>query len=750
MSKPVQILLIEDSEDDKDLLLYEIKKGGINAKYLCIQTAEELKKALDQQDWDIILSDYSMPTFDGLTALRMLKDKGLETPFILISGTVGEDLAVEAMKAGAEDYIMKDNLRRLVPAMYRELRDAEVRKERRKAITALKQSEEKFKKFFNDDLTGNFITSVDGTILLANPALARIFGYESVADLMKVNFKEFYLNPDERADFLELISQKKQLSLYETQHIKQDGTIISVIKNVIGVFDTKGKLIGMKGYLFDNTEQKRIEEALKENELKYRTLVEQSPDGIFISDLEGKFISVNKSICDILLFTEKELLNMNIWDIIPAKYLEQHKARLVKILSGEKHDEPVEYEVKDKIGNFRYIEVLSAPYYKNKKLIGFQGIARDTTERKKSTQVLHRLNQAISNSREVIFMTDKEGILTYINPEFTRMYGYKADEVIGKSTPRILKSGHHPENQYIYFWQRLLNKQSIYEEYHNKCKDGRIVVVEASADPILDERGEIIGFLGIQRNIDERKHTEKELVAAKLKAEESDRLKSAFLANMSHEIRTPMNGIMGFAELLKEPALSSDDKNHFIEIIERSGRRMLNIINDIIDISKIESGTVDVLLSETNVNEQIDFIYNFFTPEIKQKGIQFISNKALTHEQAFITSDREKLYAVLTNLVKNAIKFTNEGTIEIGYTKKESFLEFYVKDTGKGLKPEQELIIFERFRQGSESLSRDYEGAGLGLSISKAYVEMLGGKIWFKSKPEQKGSEFFFTLPINK
>lgn len=750
MSKPVQILLIEDSEDDKDLLLYEIKKGGINAKYLCIQTAEELKKALDQQDWDIILSDYSMPTFDGLTALRMLKDKGLETPFILISGTVGEDLAVEAMKAGAEDYIMKDNLRRLVPAMYRELRDAEVRKERRKAITALKQSEEKFKKFFNDDLTGNFITSVDGTILLANPALARIFGFDSVEDIMKVNFKEFYLNPDERADFLELVSQKKQLSLFEAQHIKQDGTIISVIKNVIGVFDTKGKLIGMKGYLFDNTEQKRIEEALKENELKYRTLVEQSPDGIFISDLEGKFISVNKSICDILLFTEKELLNMNIWEIIPAKYLEQHKARLVKILSGEKHDAPVEYEVKDKNGNYRYIEVLSAPYYNNKKLIGFQGIARDTTERKKSTQVLHRLNQAISNSREVIFMTDKNGTLTYINPEFTRMYGYEADEVIGKSTPRILKSGHHPENQFIYFWQRLLRKQSIYEEYHNKCKDGRIVVVEASADPILDEHEEIIGFLGIQRNIDERKQTEKELIAAKLKAEESDRLKSAFLANMSHEIRTPMNGIMGFAELLKEPALSSDDKNHFIEIIERSGRRMLNIINDIIDISKIESGTVDVLLSETNVNEQIDFIYNFFTPEIKQKGIQFISNKALTHEQAFITSDREKLYAVLTNLVKNAIKFTNEGTIEIGYTKKESFLEFYVKDTGKGLKPEQELIIFERFRQGSESLSRDYEGAGLGLSISKAYVEMLGGKIWFKSKPEQKGSEFFFTLPINK
>ncbi len=487
-----------------------------------------------------------------------------------------------------------------------------------------------------------------------------------------------------------------------------------------------------------------------ENELKYRTLVEQSPDGIFISDLKGKFISVNKAICDILKYSDDELLSMNIWDIIPIKYLEQHKARLVKILSGEKHNDPAEYEVKDKSGTTHYIEVLSAPYFKDKKLIGFQGIARDITERKQSQQILQRLNQAISNSHEIVFMTDKEGIITYINPEFTKMYGFEADEVIGKVTPRILKSGQQTEIEYINFWQRLLKKQSVLEEYINQCKDGSIIEVEASADPILDEQGEIIGFLAIQRDISQRKQAEKDLIAAKVKAEESDRLKSAFLANMSHEIRTPMNGIMGFAELLKEPGLSGEDQKHFIGIIEKSGRRMLNIINDIVDISKIESGQMEVNISETNVNEQIKFIYNFFNPEANQKGLNLIFKTGLTNDNAIIKTDREKLYAILTNLVKNALKFTEFGFIEFGYEAKNNFLEFYVKDSGKGISSNQEQIIFERFRQGSESLTRNYEGAGLGLSISKAFIEMLGGKIWVKSNAEKKGTEFYFTLPIDK
>lgn len=230
------------------------------------------------------------------------------------------------------------------------------------------------------------------------------------------------------------------------------------------------------------------------------------------------------------------------------------------------------------------------------------------------------------------------------------------------------------------------------------------------------------------------------------KAKLSDKLKSAFLANMSHEIRTPMNGILGFAELLKNPNLSGTEQQEYLRIIEKSGMRMLNIINDIIDISKIESGLMQLDIKEINFNEQLEYIYTFFKPEVEIKGITFLYNKTLPSKIAILKTDGEKLFAILTNLVKNAIKYSNNGTIEIGYHKKDAKIEFYVKDTGIGIPKNRQAAIFERFIQADITDKMAHQGAGLGLSITKAYVEMLDGKIWVESE-ENKGSTFYFTLP---
>jgi signal transduction histidine kinase len=246
----------------------------------------------------------------------------------------------------------------------------------------------------------------------------------------------------------------------------------------------------------------------------------------------------------------------------------------------------------------------------------------------------------------------------------------------------------------------------------------------------------------------ELKKSQQELIIAKEKAEESDRLKSSFLANMSHEIRTPMNGILGFAELLKKSDLKGDQQQRYIEIIEDSGNRMLNIINDIVDISKIEAKLMDVYMAGTNINEQIKYIYIFFTPEAERKGLHISIRKSLPDEEAIVNTDREKIYAVLTNLVKNAIKYTIEGSIEIGYERKEPNLEFFVRDTGIGIPEDRQKSIFKRFVQVENSYTNTQEGAGLGLSISKAYVEMLGGEIWVDSI-EGKGSTFYFTIPYH-
>ena len=285
-------------------------------------------------------------------------------------------------------------------------------------------------------------------------------------------------------------------------------------------------------------------------------------------------------------------------------------------------------------------------------------------------------------------------------------------------------------------------KVKIFAEKESIKTDGNYISTDLNPDYYLIFHYANSGILL------KRKHTEEELIRAKEHAEESDRLKSAFLTNMSHEIRTPMNGILGFTELLREPNLTSDEQKDYIQTIQISGARMLNTINNIVDISKIESGLITNDIKETNINEKIEFTYKFFKPEVEIKGLQFLFKNGLPTKEAIIKTDNEKVYAILTNLVKNAIKFTYEGSIEFGYVKKGEYLEFFVKDTGVGIPRKQHQMIFERFRQGSESHSRSYEGSGLGLSIAKSYVEMLGGEIWVKSE-EGKGSTFYFTIPYN-
>jgi len=238
-----------------------------------------------------------------------------------------------------------------------------------------------------------------------------------------------------------------------------------------------------------------------------------------------------------------------------------------------------------------------------------------------------------------------------------------------------------------------------------------------------------------------------ELMNAKRMAEESDRLKSAFLANVSHEIRTPMNGIMGFAALLSEPGLTEEERKEYIQIIEESGNRMLSIINDLINISIIDAGQIKLNLSQFKINELISHVYDFFKLEIEGKAIKFKCNKGLD-DDSVILSDRDKLYAILVNLLKNASKYTHSGTIEFGYSLVDKSLKFYVSDTGIGIPKDRQEAVFGRFIQADENISKYYEGTGLGLSITKAYIEELNGDIWLESEPN-KGSTFFFTLPLN-
>jgi hypothetical protein len=356
---------------------------------------------------------------------------------------------------------------------------------------------------------------------------------------------------------------------------------------------------------------------------------------------------------------------------------------------------------------------------------------------------------AFKTSPDSININKLDGTYVDINEGFTNLTGYSAKDVIGKTSLKI-NIWVNPEDRQLLIQElkekgKVENLESVF-----RCKDGTQKTALLSASIILIDGESHI--LSITRDITERKAMENDLKAAKKKAEESDKLKSSFLANMSHEIRTPMNGILGFAELLKVPDLTVIEQQEYISIIEKCGARMLTTINDIIDISKIESGMMNVNMNESNISEQIIYLYDFFKPEVEAKSMTLVYTNCFPSKELIINTDGEKFNSILTNLLKNAIKYSNSGTIELGYTIVETLhatsLQFFVKDQGIGIPQNRLEAVFERFVQSDIGNTRAYEGSGLGLAISKAYVELLGGKIWVESE-EGKGSTFYFTLPYN-
>lgn len=343
----------------------------------------------------------------------------------------------------------------------------------------------------------------------------------------------------------------------------------------------------------------------------------------------------------------------------------------------------------------------------------------------------------------------KEGVVVMCNKKAVSLFGYESEQEFIGINAQTVSPELQPNRQsskelaYARIEQTLSGNPQFFEWQHQK-KDGTLFDAEVNLTPIK-VRGKLC-ILGVIRDITEKKEAERALLESKKKAEESDRLKTAFLASLSHEIRTPMNGILGFADLLKQPEIPEKEKEDFINVIETSGQRMLNIINDLIDISKIEAGQVVLNKEATLIHEILDDVYNFFHHKAKERHIDLICDKPLPDDAAVLEIDKNKITQILTNLVVNAFKFTESGSISFGYKHKDNVLEFYVKDTGIGIDKQMHNIIFERFRQVDITFSSKNEGSGLGLSISKAFVEKHDGEIWVTSKINH-GSTFHFTLP---
>ncbi len=499
----LKILYVEDSRIDFEMVKAILEEEDLVQSIRRVDKKEEFLSALKEEKFDVVLTDYSLPVFHGLEAIHILKTKYPDLPVIMITGNLADEIAVDVMKKGAWDYVLKENIYRLVPAILNAVENLKIKKERQAALESLKESETNYRVLAESSPYG-IIVHADRTILYHNQVAMRIFRVpDKVESLVGLKIEE-YVHPDYK--------------------------------------ETLAERFGM---LY------RGEEMQKEYEIKF-----------------------------------------------------------------------LDYEK-----NELFLEVASSP-------INFNG---------------------------------------------------------------------QPAAQVIF------------------------------------------------RDIADRKKMERDLILAKERAEASDRLKSSFLENLSHEIRTPLNGIIGFASLLKLKDLSQEDRENYVKVIEDSGKHLLTIIDDLIEISRIESGQFELRNERFLLNEIMDELYLFFNSGDFYKNTNVILGltKGLRDQESVVIGDKARLKQVLFNLLSNAFKFTREGRIDFGYRKPdEDGVLFFVRDSGIGIPDDFKEIIFERFRQVDNTSSREYGGNGLGLSICKGIVNAMQGKIWFDSRVDQ-GSDFYFRIKLN-
>ncbi|WP_338356098.1 PAS domain S-box protein [Yeosuana marina] len=655
----------------------------------------------------------------------------------------------------------------------------------------LKESEERFNLVMNASNDGLFDWDLITNKIYYSPGWKKMLGYEDHEIPNDFSIWEKITDPEDVKKSWELHQKliNKQIDRFvmEFKMKHKNGHWVDILSRAEAVFDADGKAIRMVGTHVDISKQKKLEQQLllskekaEESKTYLDNIINKIGDPIFVKDEHSSLLLVNEAFCNMFGLNKDEIIGKTLAEDVSSEERESF-LKIDKQVFSNGVENINEESLTVRGGETRTIATHKTRFLDSNGKKYLIGVIRDITDIKKTQLELlkakEKAEESELNLQQINSSYKRSNQLLEASQSIAKVGGWELNLLTNKlywtgETYRIHDTSPEEFNPTVeagigYFLpeskQIISNALELaitqgknydlqLETYTTK---GRKINVRTTADVTIVD-GKPTKLTGIFQDITEIKKIELALIQAKEKAEESDRLKSAFLANMSHEIRTPMNGILGFSELLKTPNLSGDQQQKFVGIIEKSGKRMLNIINDIVDISKIEAGLMRLDINESNINEQIEYIYTFFKPEVEAKGMRLFLKKALPTKEATIKIDREKLFAILTNLVKNAIKYSNEGSIEFGYVLKtdnetvnhsqKAELEFFVKDTGIGIPKDRQEAIFERFIQADIMDKMARQGAGLGLSITKAYIEMLGGKIWLESE-EGIGSTFYFTLP---
>lgn len=572
---------------------------------------------------------------------------------------------------------------------------------------------------------------------------------------------DFFLglvHPDDRSLVQNTYQQsirEKVDTLIEHRILTSNGETRHVQQKIRTEYDQKGFPVRSLGVVIDISDVKETQKSLVESEELYRELFESESDALFLIDNKSsQILKANEAAEALYGYTVKELLQMKNTDLSA----EPDKTRDVTLESPVIKNNvvfiPLRYH-KNKKGEVFPVEITGRFFNWKNRDVHIAAI-RDVSVRIKTDEALvesqRKLAVLMSNLPGMAYRckNDKEYTMLFISDGCKDLTGYEADELVNNKDISYGKLVHSEFEFNIWdeIQTALRENRQFQLEYKIFTKSGQEKWVWEKGIGIKSKDGSIDHLEGFITDISDLKKAERELIMAKEQAERSDQLKTSFLANMSHEIRTPMNGIVGFSRLLLKEDLEYEKRVKYVNVINKSSKQLLSIIGDILDISRIETGNVYVTYKEFLVQNFLNDIYESFLLQMKEKGIQFIKKADAISSQALINTDQTKVQQIISNLLTNAYKFTDEGHIILGCKLEKDQYLFYISDSGIGIRKEAQQTIFNRFNKGETESVNKYGGTGLGLSISKAYIEILGGKIWVESECG-KGACFYFTLPKN-
>ncbi len=620
---------------------------------------------------------------------------------------------------------------------------------------ALQLAETRFRSLFEHVGQGIFQTTADGHYLAANTALARIYGYDSPEELRAAVQDirgQLYVEPGRRDEFIRLMREQGAVRHFESQVRRKDGSVIWISENAHAVYDAAGQFLYYEGTLEDITERKAAEEALRNSELLYHSLVESLPQNIFRKDREGRFTFVNQVFCQTIKHPREHILGRTDADFFPPEKAAAYRADDLRVMNTGRPLEKIEEHVKPD-GTTLYVHVIKTPLKDAAgRVIGVQGIFWDETERYRMEADLayerDLLRALLDTVPDAIYFKDLHSRFIRASRALAEKFGVAdPQELRGKTDFHFFTSEHalpayEDEQRIIRTGEPVLNKTE-----RESWPDGRETWVRTSKIPYRNRSGRIIGTLGISKDITDLIRAERNLEKARDDALQAARLKEAILANMSHQLRTPLHSILGTADLLLRSPLTAE-QHPLARQIRDGAETLLGVIENLLDQARLAAGQVRLEHLAFDLHEQAEGTVELLALTAGTKELELA---CWIHPDVprTVWGDPTRLRQVLLKLLGNAIKFTPRGEVilrlgpALSPAADKVRVRFEVQDTGIGIEPERRARIFEPFQQADDSTPRHYGGSGLGLTIARDLVRLMHGELQVDTRPGE-GSTFAF------